>query len=74
MNEMIKSLLMAFTFLFALYYSMLGITHILSGTMKASLMHVFTEEKEPIYINIFPAAVGILAWVIFAAEKGVFTP
>lgn len=69
---MAKSLFMAFTFLFAMYYSMVGITHIISGALRVSLLAVFTEQKDKIYINIFPAILGIIGWTVFAAEKGVF--
>lgn len=72
MGEMAKSLFMAFTFLFAMYYSMVGITHIISGALRVSLLAVFTEQKDKIYINIFPATLGIIGWTVFAAEKGVF--
>lgn len=72
MGEMAKSLFMAFTFLFAMYYSMVGVTHIISGAIRVSLMTVFTEQKEKIFINIFPATLAIIGWTVFAAEKGVF--
>jgi len=73
MSEMAKSLFMAFTFLFAMYYSMIGITHIFNGILRISLVSVFTEQKEKIFINIFPATLAIIGWTIFAAEKGVFS-
>lgn len=70
--EILKSLFMAFTFIFAMYYSVVGLTHILGGVLKSALVNVFTDEKGVFYINLFPSFLAIIGWTVFAATKGLF--
>lgn len=69
----LKSLFMAFSFIFAMYYSIVGLTNILHGSLKGALIAVFTEEPGTFYINIFPSFLAVIGWTVFAATKGLFT-
>ena len=72
MDEMWKSLFMAFTFIFAMYYSVIAFTHLLSGVLRINLLAVFSEQKDLPMVNIFPSILAIAGWTVFAAEKGLF--
>lgn len=66
--EIIKSLVMAFTFLGALYYSVVGFTYVIAGAIRAG-----NPDNTNNVINAVPAMTACVLWTIFAAEKGIFT-
>ena len=66
--EIIKGLVMAFTFLGALYYSVIGVTYVIAGAVRAG-----NPENTNNIINAVPAMIACVLWTIFAAEKGLFS-